>query len=84
MLREVSHLIKTPLAVYQVSGEYAMLYHGYTNKAFDLKEAVMETMTSFKRAGATIIITYFAPRILDWIDENMQNEKQSQIVNSKL
>jgi len=56
-----------PIAVYQVSGEYAMLHHAGTAGAFDLKTAVLESMDSFLRAGATIIITYFTPALLDWL-----------------
>lgn len=40
-----------PLAVYHVSGEFAMLWHGAQAGAFDLKAAVLETMTAFRRAG---------------------------------
>ncbi|KAG7263777.1 hypothetical protein CRUP_034855 [Coryphaenoides rupestris] len=40
-----------PLAVYNVSGEFAMLWHAAQAGAFDLKAAVMESMTSFRRAG---------------------------------
>lgn len=40
-----------PLFIYQVSGEYAMLWHGAQNGAFDLKAIVMETLTSMRRAG---------------------------------
>ena len=40
-----------PLAVYNVSGEFAMLWHGAQAGAFDLKAAVMESMTAFRRAG---------------------------------
>jgi porphobilinogen synthase len=58
-----------PLAVYHVSGEYAMLYHGANNGAFTLKSAVMEVMDCFKRAGADVIITYFTPLLLQWILE---------------
>ena len=39
-----------PLAVYQVSGEFAMLWHGAQAGAFDLRTAVLETMTAFRRA----------------------------------
>lgn len=42
-----------PLAVYNVSGEFAMLWHGAQAGAFDLKAAVMEAMTAFRRAGET-------------------------------
>ena len=41
-----------PLAIYQVSGEYAMLYHGAANGAFELRGVLMETLTSMRRAGA--------------------------------
>jgi porphobilinogen synthase len=58
-----------PIAVYNVSGEYAMLCHGAKNGAFDLKNAVMEVMTSFQRAGANIIITYFTPLLLKWLKD---------------
>lgn len=55
------------LAVYQVSGEYAMLHYGSKAGAFDLKTIVMETLTCFRRAGADIIITYFVPQLLlEW------------------
>jgi porphobilinogen synthase len=58
-----------PISVYHVSGEYAMLTQGAVSGAFDLKTSVMEIMTSFKRAGATIVITYFTPQILQWITQ---------------
>ncbi|XP_063966237.1 delta-aminolevulinic acid dehydratase-like [Lytechinus pictus] len=55
------------LAIYHVSGEYAMLYHGAQQGAFDLSKAVMEAVKGMRRAGADIIITYYVPNILDWI-----------------
>ncbi|XP_053138254.1 delta-aminolevulinic acid dehydratase [Hemicordylus capensis] len=58
-----------PLAVYHVSGEFAMLWHGAQAKAFDLKTAVMEAMAGFRRAGADIIITYYVPQLLQWLKE---------------
>ncbi|KAM4664858.1 delta-aminolevulinic acid dehydratase [Discoglossus pictus] len=58
-----------PLAVYHVSGEYAMLWHGAQGGAFDLKVAVLEAMTGFRRAGADIIITYYTPQLLKWLKE---------------
>jgi porphobilinogen synthase len=60
---------RLPVSVYHVSGEYAMLCHGATAGAFELKAALLEVITSFKRAGATIIITYFTPQLLKWIKE---------------
>ncbi|CAB4031253.1 Delta-aminolevulinic acid dehydratase [Paramuricea clavata] len=55
-----------PLAIYQVSGEYAMLYHGSEAGAFSLKDSVLETLQCMRRAGADLIITYFVPQLLDW------------------
>jgi porphobilinogen synthase len=57
---------RVPIAVYQVSGEYAMLYNAATAGAFDLRRAVEESLVAFRRAGVTIIITYFAPQVLEW------------------
>uniref|UniRef100_A0A8D0DFW5 Delta-aminolevulinic acid dehydratase n=1 Tax=Salvator merianae TaxID=96440 RepID=A0A8D0DFW5_SALMN len=59
-----------PLAVYHVSGEFAMLWHGAQAGAFDLKAVVMEALTAFRRAGADIIITYYAPLVLQWLKED--------------
>ena len=44
-----------------------MIMAGHRAGAFELKNIVFESCTSFKRAGARIIITYFTPLILDWI-----------------
>ena len=49
-----------PIAAYNVSGEYAMLKAASANGWLDERSAMMETLTSIKRAGADIIITYFA------------------------
>ncbi|TNN59674.1 Delta-aminolevulinic acid dehydratase [Liparis tanakae] len=69
-LRSLSPQFPTrPLAVYNVSGEFAMMWHGAQAGAFDLRAAVMEAMTAFRRAGADIIITYFTPQLLGWLKE---------------
>lgn len=56
-----------PMFIYQVSGEYAMLYHGAKAGAFNLEATLMEVLTSMRRAGADVIITYFAPDILKYL-----------------
>lgn len=56
-----------PLCVYQVSGEYAMLYHGAQNGAINLENVLNEILLSMRRAGADCIITYFTPLILDML-----------------
>ncbi|XP_028664584.1 delta-aminolevulinic acid dehydratase [Erpetoichthys calabaricus] len=70
IIREVKDKHPThPLAVYHVSGEFAMLWHGAQAGAFDLRTAVMEALTAFRRAGADIIITYYVPQLLDWLKD---------------
>jgi porphobilinogen synthase len=49
-----------PIAAYQVSGEYSMIHAAAQNGWIDLDRVMLETLTSIKRAGASIIITYFA------------------------
>lgn len=56
-----------PLAVYHVSGEYAMIKIAAQSGAIDERAIVMETMTAFKRAGADLVLTYFAEDIADWL-----------------
>ncbi len=57
-----------PVAAYQVSGEFAMLHAAAKAGVFDLKSAVFESHESILRAGATIIVSYFVPDLLDWLD----------------
>ncbi|ELT91513.1 hypothetical protein CAPTEDRAFT_18667 [Capitella teleta] len=56
-----------PLAIYQVSGEYAMLWHGAKAGAFELKRILTETLVSMRRAGSDIIISYYTPMVLEWM-----------------
>ncbi|KAK2164746.1 hypothetical protein LSH36_59g02010 [Paralvinella palmiformis] len=58
-----------PMAIYQVSGEYAMLWHGAKAGAFDLQHILMETLTSMRRAGVDVIISYYTPKVLRWLKE---------------
>jgi porphobilinogen synthase len=56
-----------PLVVYQVSGEYAMLKAAARNGWLDEPRAVLETLTAIKRAGADLIITYYAKEAVGWL-----------------
>jgi porphobilinogen synthase len=56
-----------PLAVYHVSGEYAMVKAAAQAGVIDEKAIVLETMVAFKRAGADLILTYYANDIADWL-----------------
>lgn len=58
-----------PLAVYHVSGEYAMVKAAAAAGVIDERAVVMETIMSFKRAGADLIITYYAHDIVKWLEE---------------
>lgn len=60
ILRDVSNISDVPVVAYQVSGEYAMLKAAAQNNWIDEKSAVIETLTSIKRAGANLIVTYYA------------------------
>jgi porphobilinogen synthase len=55
------------LAAYHVSGEYAMLHAAAANGWIDLKRCALESLTAIKRAGADMIITYFARDAAMWI-----------------
>ena len=65
-VREITDL---PLAAYNVSGEYAMLTHAAAAGAFDLRAAVLESLTAIRRAGADLILTYHAREAARWLQE---------------
>jgi porphobilinogen synthase len=58
-----------PTAVYHVSGEFAMVKAGAEKGVFDERAAVLEIMTSLKRAGADLIVTYWAKELAAWTRE---------------
>ncbi len=63
LVREIKDATSLPMAVYNVSGEYAMLKMAGMNNLIDYDRVVMETMVAFKRAGANIIISYHAKEV---------------------
>ena len=67
IVRQVRDRIDHPVAVYNVSGEYAMVKAAAKNGWIDEKLIVLETLTSMKRAGADIIITYHAIDAAKWL-----------------
>lgn len=58
-----------PICAYHVSGEYAMLHAAAEKGIVDLKQMAFESHQGFLRAGANLIISYFTPEFLDWLDE---------------
>ena len=69
IVHQVREKINHPVAVYNVSGEYAMVKAAAANGWIDEKRIVLETLTSMKRAGADIIITYHAIDAAKWLRE---------------
>jgi porphobilinogen synthase len=67
IVRRVKETFGAPTAVYQVSGEYAMLKAAAQNGWLDERACVLEVLTSFKRAGADAILTYFAIDAARWL-----------------
>ncbi|KAI4156963.1 MAG: hypothetical protein L6R39_000873 [Caloplaca ligustica] len=57
-----------PVAAYQVSGEFAMIHAGAKAGVFDLKAMAFESTEGILRAGATIVVSYFTPEFLNWLD----------------
>jgi porphobilinogen synthase len=69
ILSEVRQQYNLPLAAYQVSGEYAMLQAAAQSGWLDLRRCALESLTSIKRAGADLIVTYFAKEAAQWLNE---------------
>ncbi len=63
IVSKIRELITQPIAVYQVSGEYAMLKAAAQNGWLDNDKVLIESLTSIKRAGADMIFTYAAPEV---------------------
>jgi porphobilinogen synthase len=67
IIREVRDSYDLPIAAYQVSGEFAMIHAAAQNGWIDLERVALETLTSIKRAGADMILTYFAKDATKWL-----------------
>jgi porphobilinogen synthase len=70
VLARVADQFKMPVAVYQVSGEFAMLKAASANGWLDYRRCLMETLVAFRRAGASAILTYGALDAARWMREN--------------
>ena len=70
VISRVKQNFDLPLVAYNVSGEYAMVKAAATNNWIDEQKIIMEIMTSIKRAGADIIITYHALEVADILNKN--------------
>ena len=69
IIRQVRDTIDLPVAAYNVSGEFSMVKAAAEKGWIDEKKVAMEMLTSIKRAGADIILTYFAKDVVKWLSE---------------
>lgn len=70
IIYQLKERLNNPIAAYNVSGEYAMIKAAAKQNLLDEKAAVMEMLTGIKRAGADLIITYFAKDAARWLRED--------------
>lgn len=69
IVRDVKNNFNVPIVAYNVSGEYAMVKAAALNGWINERELVIEKLTAMKRAGADLIITYFAKDVAKWLKE---------------
>ncbi|HYJ22520.1 MAG TPA: porphobilinogen synthase [Solirubrobacterales bacterium] len=67
VVRRIKDATGAPVAAYHVSGEYSMLKAAAANGWIDERQAVLETLTSIRRAGADAIVTYYAKEAAPWL-----------------
>jgi porphobilinogen synthase len=67
VIRRVKEATRVPVAAYSVSGEYSMLKAAAAAGYLDERAAVLEALTSIRRAGADIVITYHAREVAEWL-----------------
>ncbi|RMI36634.1 porphobilinogen synthase [Streptomyces triticirhizae] len=66
VLRTIADRVTVPVAAYQISGEYAMVEAAAERGWLDRERAIEETLTAFKRAGADLVLTYWATEFAQW------------------
>ncbi|MGH3767353.1 MAG: porphobilinogen synthase [Pseudonocardiaceae bacterium] len=67
VLHSVAEISDVPVAAYQVSGEYSMVEAAVARGWLDRRHAVLETLTSIRRAGADLVLTYWAVQAAGWL-----------------
>jgi porphobilinogen synthase len=67
VIRRVAQAAPVPVAAYQVSGEFAMIEAAAANGWLDRDRAIMETLTAIRRAGASVILSYWAAEVARWL-----------------
>ncbi len=77
VLTRARELFSAPLVAYQVSGEYSMILAAAERNWIDRRRAILESLTSIRRAGADLIISYFAVEAARYLAENQPGAKPS-------
>jgi len=67
VIRQVRDAVHVPVVAYQVSGEFSLIKAAAERGWIDEQAAVLETLTGIRRAGADLIISYFAPQVAQWL-----------------
>jgi porphobilinogen synthase len=67
LVRAAADVSPVPVAAYQVSGEYSMISAAAANGWIDLRTVALETLTGIRRAGADIVLTYWAADVASWL-----------------
>jgi porphobilinogen synthase len=67
VIRQVRDAVRVPVVAYQVSGEFSLIKAASERGWIDERAAVLETLTGIRRAGADLIISYFAPEVVRWL-----------------
>jgi porphobilinogen synthase len=70
VLRAVAEVSDVPVAAYQVSGEYAMIEAAAANGWLDRDRTILETLTAIRRAGADVVLTYWATEVAARLDRD--------------
>jgi porphobilinogen synthase len=69
IVTKVAQRVTVPVAAYQVSGEYAMIEAAANHGWIDRRRAIMEALVSIRRAGASVILSYWASEVAEWLRE---------------
>jgi porphobilinogen synthase len=67
VLADVAAMCPVPVAAYQISGEYAMIEAAAANGWIERRRAIEESVLSIKRAGANMVLTYWAAELAGWM-----------------
>jgi porphobilinogen synthase len=70
VIRATAEISDVPVAAYLVSGEYSMIEAAAANGWLDRRRTIMEALTSIRRAGADIVLTYWAAEVANWLRES--------------